>query len=1020
MEASAAWLSVASNAYGLTMGWGVTPACPEHPMWWGGQDLREDPAFGRYGKDAAAVDGLSARTDLLMVWPAGNERLDTGVAAGQPHFHAGSCATLFDDFHVQELTLQYGTLGGAAVAKNSLTVGAVRNVARAALTSARIGPLDMSSFGPTDDGRIKPDLVAGGEAVRSASARGDDQYSTLSGTSSATAATAGVVALLTELYRTTHAGADPRAAELKALLVQTARESGAPGPDYGTGYGLLDAQAAAELVAADGAGPGSRRLQVAALEGEAPLTLMTGEPVAAGVALRVTLAWSDPPAPVSTNAQDDATPALVNDLDLVLLAPDGTTSFHPWALDPARPEASATRNAPNRRDNVEVVDVDAADNLVAGRWSVRVEAHSSLWRGRPQPFALVASVPLATPEQAAIALPRYASVELAAGQAPPALQIPIANRGGGALHFQARALTPWLAVTSANGTAPSSLTLELDAAALTSPGEYLGRVVIDSDDPAGPRTLGVIARVTCVPDCTGRSCGPDPRCGELCGDCSAGDHCDDGECTAFAQRCPQAQLGSQLGLALLSGTGSLATGLEGGSCGGDAAHDLGVSWTAPEAGRYAFSTRGSDLDTVLYLRDGACTASELGCNDDSGGTTSALALELAAGQRVTAFIDGLSAQSSARFELNVERATCPSVELGSRLGQGLVRGSSFGGIDMLAGSCGGKGAEDVSLRWVAPARGRYRFSLFEPRFQAVLYLRDGDCEGNELGCTAAADIGPLEPMLEAGQAVVVVVDGREGKSGDFALDIIEAQASCAGACGGAVTGASCFCDASCVAAGDCCADACQLCGACRCQRSCLGHDCGADGCGGSCGDCGSGQSCDAAGKCVADLCAGVTCDACAQCMQGRCAPLADGAACEDGDLCTVLDTCQGGTCRGAERACDDGFACTRDRCDARTGECQHLASPGCCEPGEACADSGACDKSASECVATLGDAGLRGDGGSSRDGGGGATTPARIVRPSGGGCACRIVGQGRRPQPANAFAQLALVLAGLWRHRRKR
>jgi hypothetical protein len=63
---------------------------------------------------------------------------------------------------------------------------------------------------------------------------------------------------------------------------------------------------------------------------------------------------------------------------------------------------------------------------------------------------------------------------------------------------------------------------------------------------------------------------------------------------------------------------------------------------------------------------------------------------------------------------------------------------------------------------------------------------------------------------------------------------------------------------------------------------------------------------------------------------------AEGSPCEDGDLCSVRDRCQAGRCQGQARVCDDGFAGTLDRCNTRTGECEHGASAGCCEPGEPC------------------------------------------------------------------------------------
>jgi hypothetical protein len=987
LEAAAPWLSVSSHAYGLRLGWSVSAECPELPMWWGGQGEARDPAFGRYNKDAATADAVAFRTDLLSIWPAGNERLDTGAAPGAPHYHAGSCSGRFDDAHAQELTLQYGTIGGPATAKNVLTIGAANNVLRAELNAARIVAMDMSSFGPTDDGRIKPELVAGGELVPSASARADDQYLTLSGSSSATAATAGVLALLTELYRKTHAGADPTAAELKALLVHGARAAGAAGPDFGTGYGLVDAQAAADLLEADAArAQGERQLRSAAIAAGETLTLATTVEVAAGTALRATLAWTDPPATPSTGATDDARPVLVNDLDLTLVAPDGS-AFYPWRLDGARPEAAATRSAHNRVDNLEVVDVGAKENRSAGRWSLRIAAPASLWRDRAQAFALVASVPFEAAARAPLELPRYLTIDLDAGETPPALRVPLADRGGSS-SITAHSLTPWLAVTPGSTSAAAELMLEIDAAALDVSGEFLGRVAIDGDEATGPRTLGVLARVRCVPDCAGRSCGPDPRCGESCGDCNGGDYCSDGKCASYAAGCPEVELGSELGLSLLAGSDGAGQDVESGSCGGAQRRELGVSWTAPEAGRFAFTTRGSELDTVLYARDGICAGSELACNDDSGSVASAVALDLQAGQQLSVFVDGLDSGAGGAFALNVERAACPSVDLGSRMGQAVVQASTFGDIDMLAGSCGGRGAEDVTLRFEAPATARYRFALFEPRFQAVLYARDGGCDGHELGCSAAADVGPLELALDAGQVVVLVVDGREGKSGEFALDITDVAGSCAARCGAAGSAFACACDDACVAAGDCCADACAQCGACRCQRSCAGRTCGDDGCAGSCGECDPGELCTA-GKCVADACAGVTCEPCQRCDQGRCLPQPDGAACEDGDLCTVLDQCSGGSCIGQPRGCDDGYACTRDRCDPSSGACQHTPLGHCCEAGRACPDAGGCEPGASNCVASLGDAGVQ-----QRDAG---TPGARGPQQSrASGCGCETAGAARR------------------------
>ena len=95
-----------------------------------------------------------------------------------------------------------------------------------------------------------------------------------------------------------------------------------------------------------------------------------------------------------------------------------------------------------------------------------------------------------------------------------------------------------------------------------------------------------------------------------------------------------------------------------------------------------------------------------------------------------------------------------------------------------------------------------------------------------------------------------------------------------------------------------------------CTPACAGIECGADGCGGNCGDCPEGLACTAAGKCTA----------------GPCTP---GEPCDDGDPCTEADSCADGVCAGKPYACDDDKECTEDECDG-TGECLYTISAGAC------------------------------------------------------------------------------------------
>ena len=105
--------------------------------------------------------------------------------------------------------------------------------------------------------------------------------------------------------------------------------------------------------------------------------------------------------------------------------------------------------------------------------------------------------------------------------------------------------------------------------------------------------------------------------------------------------------------------------------------------------------------------------------------------------------------------------------------------------------------------------------------------------------------------------------------------------------------------------------------------------------------CGTGGTCDAAGKC--GQCA-PKCDT-GSCNDG-CGGFCPGS-CNDGNACTDSDACNSGKCQGAQLNCDDANACTTDSCDQASG-CKHAnnASAGCndgnpCTGNENCS-SGAC------------------------------------------------------------------------------
>ena len=114
------------------------------------------------------------------------------------------------------------------------------------------------------------------------------------------------------------------------------------------------------------------------------------------------------------------------------------------------------------------------------------------------------------------------------------------------------------------------------------------------------------------------------------------------------------------------------------------------------------------------------------------------------------------------------------------------------------------------------------------------------------------------------------------------------------------------------------------------------------------------DSCDALGACrsgtpkVCDDGLDCTKDTCEP-GTGECAfdPLTETEACEDGDLCTQGDRCDGqGACApGAPRDCSDGEPCTDDACDSSTGACANPVLPenAICEDGDPCTQGEVCD-----------------------------------------------------------------------------
>lgn len=246
------------------------------------------------------------------------------------------------------------------------------------------GMAAFSGRGPTLSNRLKPDIVAPGTNIVSprneSTGQGwgvyDNYYLYAGGTSMASPLVSGGAAIVREYFDREFAH-EPSAALVKAVLVNGARDmspgqygSGAGAdvwrrPDIHQGWGRMDL--AKSLIFGNGyfpayfeAAPGLHTGQFGDLQFEVS---------DAGAELRVTLVWTDAPGLEATHG------ALVNDLDLELTDPGGTTHFG---------FAGLLGQQRDRFNNFEEVRLAAAP---AGTYTLKVVGHNV--PAGPQTFALV-------------------------------------------------------------------------------------------------------------------------------------------------------------------------------------------------------------------------------------------------------------------------------------------------------------------------------------------------------------------------------------------------------------------------------------------------------------------------------------------------------------------------------------------------------------------------------------------------------------------------------------------------------
>ncbi|VGO11735.1 hypothetical protein PDESU_00281 [Pontiella desulfatans] len=389
---------LSNHSYGSTPGWKWVGSDDYDWIYNGTFSDDGDPSndydedFGRYDDNAEEWDGIAYNLPYYLIFAAAGNSRTEAPATGALWKYGWDGPYAYDPANHPPgnryyTSGGYDTMEGKSLSKNVITVGSSdEGISGGVRDPGAATAVTYSSRGPTDDGRIKPDIHGNGTGLTSCIDNSDTATASYSGTSMASPNVCGSAALLIDYFTSRFPGDAMRASTLKALILHTADDRGKTGPDYKYGWGVMNTQAAADVIKAHADNQGGGILLESTVDTAIPSRTRTfGWDGTAP--LRVTLCWTDP-AGTEKEGHDNRAKALVNDLNLKVISPDGT--HYPYVMpyvgdwSESKFETSATTGV-NDVDNVEQVYLSAP---VAGDYLVVVDYAGALTDGE-QTYSLV-------------------------------------------------------------------------------------------------------------------------------------------------------------------------------------------------------------------------------------------------------------------------------------------------------------------------------------------------------------------------------------------------------------------------------------------------------------------------------------------------------------------------------------------------------------------------------------------------------------------------------------------------------